>query len=90
MSNVRLFWRERPPAFCEANTTKESIKTKTGSVYPCCTKLRLIVMSTNLEYREGGRQRKEKVGRQASKAQGEKELERERKAKETLFVGGAT
>ena len=48
-------------------------------------------MSTNLEYREGGRQRKEKVGRQAcSKAQREKELERKRKAKETLLIGGAT
>ena len=52
---------------------------------PCCTKLRLIVMSTNLEYREGGRQRKEKVGRQASEAQREKELERERKNKEHTF-----
>ena len=60
-------------------------------LHPCCTKLRLIVMSTNLEYREGGRQRKEKVGRQAcSEAQREKELERKRKAKETLLVGGAT
>ena len=47
-------------------------------------------MSTNLEYREGGRQRKEKVGRQASEAQREKELERKRKTKETLLVGGAT
>jgi len=59
-------------------------------LYPCCTELRLIVMSTNLEYREGGRQRKEKVGRQASEAQREKELEQERKAKETLLVGGTT
>ena len=59
-------------------------------LHPCCTKLRLIVMSTNLEYREGGRQRKEKVGRQATEAQREKELDRQRKAKETLFVGGRT
>ena len=58
-------------------------------LHPCCTKLRLIVMSTNLEYREGGRQRKEKVGREACEAQREKELEGKRKAKETLLVGGA-
>ena len=33
MPNVRLFWRESvwPPASCEAETTKESIKTKTES-----------------------------------------------------------
>ena len=39
----------------------------------------------------GERWRKQKVGRQASKAQRGKELERERKkAKETFFVRGTT
>ena len=38
----------------------------------------------------GERWRKQKVGRQASKAQRGKELEREKKAKETFFVRGTT
>ena len=66
MPNVRLFWRESlwPPASCEAETTKESIKTKTESGKCFCIlvvlsiKLRLTVMFTNLEYREKERQRK--------------------------------
>ena len=95
MPNVRLFWRESvwPPASCEAETTKESIQTKTESGKCCCIrvvlsiKLRLIVMTTNLEYREKERQRKEKVlGRQASEAQREKELEREIKNKGRHFL----
>ena len=44
--------------------------------------LRLIVMSTNLEYKE---REKENVGRQASEAQREKKLERERKSKGDIF-----
>ena len=44
-------------------------------------------MTTNLEYREKERQRKEKVlGRQASEAQREKELERETKNKRRYFL----
>ena len=70
MLNVSLFWREseRQPTSCGAETTKESIKTKTESGKFFCIrlvlriKLRLIVMSTNLEYRE-----KEKVGRHPAK-----------------------
>ena len=54
-------------------------------------KLRLIVMSTNLEYRERERQRKRENRRQASEAQREKERQRARardkKKKETFFVG---
>ena len=40
--------------------------------------LRLIVMSTNLEYRERERQRKRESRRQASEAQREKERQRAR------------
>ena len=67
MPNVRLFWQESvwPPASCEVETTKESIKTKTESgkcfcirVFFLSIKLTLIVMSLNLEYRERERQRK--------------------------------
>ena len=45
-------------------------------------------MSTNLEYSERERQRKlrGKVGRQASEAQREKELQRERKNKRRHFL----
>ena len=42
-------------------------------------------MSTNLEYRERKRQKKEKVGQQASEAQREKELEGDRKNKGDIF-----
>ena len=40
MSNVWLFWRESvwPPASCEAETTKESVKTKTESGKFFCIK----------------------------------------------------
>ena len=49
-------------------------------------KVRLIVISTNLENRERERQRKkEKVRRQASDAQQEKELERDSKNKGDIF-----
>ena len=42
-------------------------------------------MSTNLECRQRKNREKEKVGRQASEAQREKELERERKSKGDFF-----
>ena len=42
-------------------------------------------MSTNLEYRERKNREKEEVGRQASEAQREKELEREIKNKVDIF-----
>ena len=81
MPNVRLFWRESvwPPASCEAETTKESIKTKTESGKYFCIrvvesiKFRLIVMSTNLENRERERQRK-----RGSKATGQRGSARKR------------
>ena len=81
--------RERvwPRTPCEAKTTKESVKTKTEKGKFFCIrvvksiKLRLIKLSCpqiwNIE--------KEKVGRQASEAQREKELERERKNKGDIF-----
>ena len=66
-------------------TTKESIKTKTESGYCFCIritqsiKLRLIVMSTNLEYRgREGQNRKSESRRQVSEAQREKERRRAR------------
>ena len=52
---------------CEAETTKESIKTKLEaenvslSVVSKLLKLKSIVMSTNLEYRERERQKKEEI-----------------------------
>ena len=61
-------------------------------LYPCflSIKLRLIVMSTNLEHRARERQRKRESRRKASEAQGEKGQQRSRardkKTKETLFV----
>ena len=56
MLNVRLsVWRGSVPASCEANTNKESIKTKMLSK---SIKLKLIVMPQNLEYRERERQKK--------------------------------
>ena len=62
-------------------------------LYPCfflSIKLRLIVMSTNLEYRERERQRKRE-----SRATGQQSSMRKRagareKTKETFFVGGTT
>ena len=51
-------------------------------------KLRLIVMSTNFEYRARERQRKRESRRQASEAQREKsdrDLEREIKLKQNFF-----
>ena len=42
------------------------------------TKLKLIIMSTNLEFREGERQGKRESRRQASGAQREKERQRAR------------
>ena len=61
----------------------ESIKTKTESGNCFCIrvvesiKLRLIVMSTNLEYRERKRQIQRESRRQASEAQRGKERQRE-------------
>ena len=52
-----------PPAPCEAETTEESIKMKTESGNCFCIgvvqsiRLRLIVISTNLEYKERQRKR---------------------------------
>ena len=72
---------------CKAETTKKSIKTKTESGNCFCIlgvysiKLRLIVMSTNLEYRARERQRKRESRRQASEAQ------REKKQRRDFFVG---
>ena len=85
-----------PPASCEADTTKESIKTRTESgnpLYPCfffCSvKLRLIVMSTNLEYRERERQRKRESRATGQRSQTRKGARaREKKQKETFSVGG--
>ena len=57
-------------ASCEAETTKDSIKTKTESGKYFCIRvvlsinLRLIVMSTNLEYRERERPRKRATSRE--------------------------
>ena len=92
--NVWFFWRESvwPPASCEADTTKESIKTKTESGNCFCIRvfssinLRLIVMSTNLEYREIERQGKKESRATGHEAQREKELERERKNKRRHFL----
>ena len=79
--------------------TKESIKTKPKSGNCFCIrvfksiKLRLIVMSTNLEYRAGERQRKRERRRQASEAQREKGRQRSRvrdKKRRHFFVGRTT
>ena len=88
MPNVRLFWQEslRPPACCEAEPTKESIKTKTESGNCFCIrvvlsiKLRLIVMSTNLNYRE---RESRATGRRSSTRKGP---EQERKNKRRHFL----
>ena len=84
------------PRLCEADTTKESIKTRTESgkcfcirVFFSSIKLRLIVMSTDLEYRERERQRKREsraTGQRSSTRKGARA--REKKQKETFSVGG--
>ena len=94
MSNVRLsVWRESVwlPASYEAKATKESIlKRRKRKMFLCVVwyiKLRLIVMPTIWNIEKGGeRWRKQKVGRQASKAQRGKELERERKKQRKHFL----
>ena len=56
-------------------------------------KLRLIVMSTILEYRERERQRKREIRREASEAEREKERQRARaidKKKGDIFGGRIT
>ena len=59
-------------ATCKAETTKELIKTKRESGNRFCIrvvqsiKLRLIVMSTNLEHRARERQRKRVAGQRSS------------------------
>ena len=61
-------------------------------LYPCfflSIKLRLIIMSTNLEYRERGRQRKREsraTGQPSSTRKGARA--RGKKTKETFSVGG--
>ena len=81
---------------CKAEATKESIKTKPKSGNCFCIrvfksiKLRLIVMSTHLEYRARERQRKrgKEEGQRnlTSKTATEREdLEREIKNKEDIF-----
>ena len=58
-------------------------------LYPCfflSIKFRLIVMSTNLEYRERERQRKRESRATGSEAQREKQLARERKNKRRHFL----
>ena len=62
-------------------------------LYPCffflSIKLRLIVMSTNLEYRKRERQRKREsrvTGQRSSARKGDRA--REKKQKETVSVGG--
>ena len=75
---------------------KESIKTKTESGKCFCfhavlsIKLKLIVMSTNLEYRENERQRK-RESRATERSSTRKGAESERqKTKGDIFVGGTT
>ena len=63
-------------------------------LYPCfflSIKFRLIVMSTNLEYRERERQRQREIratGQRGSTRKGARA--REKKQKETFSVGGGT
>ena len=83
-----------------AETTKESLKTKTESGNCFCIrvvwsiKLRSIDMFTNLEYRARGRQRKRESRRQATEAQREKGRKRSRAREKNkgdiFFVGRAT
>ena len=83
MSNVRLsVWRESvwPPASYEAKATKESIlkrRKRKGKMFLCVVwsiKLRLIVMPTNLEYRE----RRRKTEKTESRTTGQRSSTRER------------
>ena len=53
-------------------------------------KLRLIVMSTNLEYRTRERQRKRESRWEKGDKPGDRDLKREIKTKEIFFVGGTT
>ena len=74
---------------------KESIKTKTESGKCFCfhavlsIKLKLIVMSTNLQYRARERQ---KSGRPAklNEKKGDRDLERDKKQRRNFFVGRTT
>ena len=76
------------PAYCEGETTKELIKTRTESGKCFCIrvflsfKLRSQIWNIEKEKDRG----KEKAGRQARKRQREKELERERKNKSRHFL----
>ena len=83
-------------ASCKAETTTESIKTKTESGNCFCIrfvlriKLRLIVMSANLEYRarDPEDREKERVGGRPAKLnekKGDRDLEREIQIRETFF-----
>ena len=80
-----------PPSSCEAETTKESIKTKTESGNCFCILLSKALSLDLLSCpqiwkieKEKDREQK-KVRRQASEAQREKELERDRKNKGDIF-----
>ena len=80
--NVSLFWREseRQPTSCEAETTKESIKTKTESGKFFCIRVVLrIKLRLNCHVHKFGIQRKRKTEKK-SHIEGEK-------TKETFFVG---
>ena len=93
MPNVRLFWRKSvwTPASCEAETTKESIKTKTESGNCFCILLCKVLSLDQLscpqmwKIEEEKDREKEKVRRQASEAQREKELDRD-PTKKVSFV----
>ena len=57
-------------------------------LYPCCIKLRLIVMSTIWNIEQEKDREKEKVGGRPAKLnekKGDRDLEREMKTKETFF-----
>ena len=79
------------PASCIAETSKESIKTKTenGNCFCIC-----VVMSTNLQCRAWERQWKRESRRQTSEAQREKGQQRSRardkKQRRLIFVGKTT
>ena len=87
MLNVRLFWRESvwQPASCEAETTKESVKTKTESGRCFCILLSKVLRLDKLSCPQIWKTEKENVRRQASEAQREKELELDRKNKGDIF-----
>ena len=93
---VILAGNRKATRVCKAETTKESIKTKPKSGNCFCIrvlksiKLRLIVMSTHLEYRARERQRKreKEEGHRNSKtktAREREDLEREIKNKQDIF-----